>query len=60
MDTLIGLRLGQFLSLLITTTDFTSSELAKKGKISVNSKENFLVVKENEYTVLTSVMLLDC
>jgi len=29
--TLIGLGLGQFLSLLITSTGFTSSELAKKG-----------------------------
>lgn len=30
-NTLIGLGLGQFLSLLITSTGFTSSELAKKG-----------------------------
>ena len=29
--TLIGLGLGQFLSLLITSTGFTSSELAKRG-----------------------------
>lgn len=30
-NTLIGLGLGQFLSLLITSTGFTSSQLAKKG-----------------------------
>lgn len=29
--TLVGLGLGQFLSLLITSTGFSSSELAKKG-----------------------------
>lgn len=29
--TLVGLGLGQFLSLLITSTGFTSSELARKG-----------------------------
>ena len=29
--TLVGLGLGQFLSLLITSTGFTSSELAKRG-----------------------------
>ncbi|KAG6667387.1 hypothetical protein CIPAW_01G097400 [Carya illinoinensis] len=31
--TLIGLGLGQLLSFLITSTGFTSSELAKKGKM---------------------------
>ncbi|KAG2720917.1 hypothetical protein I3760_02G056500 [Carya illinoinensis] len=46
--TLIGLGLGQFLSLLITSTGFTSSELSKR------------VVKAYQYTSLTSVMLLDC
>jgi len=30
-NTLIGLALGQFLSLLITATGFASSDLAKKG-----------------------------
>ncbi|KAF5200883.1 solute carrier family 35 protein [Thalictrum thalictroides] len=30
-NTLIGLGLGQFLSLLITSTGFSSSELARKG-----------------------------
>jgi solute carrier family 35 protein F1/2 len=32
--TLIGLGLGQFLSLLITSTGFTSSELAKRGMVA--------------------------
>jgi solute carrier family 35 protein F1/2 len=31
---LIGLGLGQFLSLLITSTGFTSSELAKRGMVA--------------------------
>lgn len=31
--TLVGLGLGQFLSLLITSTGFSSSSLAKKGLI---------------------------
>ncbi|GAU16541.1 hypothetical protein TSUD_167720 [Trifolium subterraneum] len=47
-NNLIGLGLGQFLSLLITATGFASSDLAKK------------VVKAYQYTSLTSVMLLDC
>ncbi|XP_075075484.1 uncharacterized protein LOC107775336 isoform X3 [Nicotiana tabacum] len=46
--TLLSLLLGQFLSLLITATGFSSSELARK------------VVKAYQYTSLTSVMLLDC
>ena len=29
--TLVGLGLGQFLSLLITSTGFSSSELARRG-----------------------------
>ena len=33
--TLIGLGLGQFLSLLITSTGFASSELAKRGAFFV-------------------------
>ncbi|KAM7257291.1 hypothetical protein ACFE04_013032 [Oxalis oulophora] len=39
--TLIGLGLGQFLSLLITSTGFTSSELARKG-INVPTSQSFL------------------
>ncbi|KAJ7979071.1 Solute carrier family 35 member F1 [Quillaja saponaria] len=39
--TLIGLGLGQFLSLLITSTGFTSSELAKKG-INAPTSQSFL------------------
>lgn len=31
--TLVGLGLGQFLSLLITSTGFSSSELARKGSL---------------------------
>ncbi|XP_057436612.1 uncharacterized protein LOC130729018 [Lotus japonicus] len=38
---LIGLGLGQFLSLLITSTGFTSSELAKKG-INAPTSQSFL------------------
>lgn len=30
-NTLVGLGLGQLLSLLVTSTGFSSSELAKKG-----------------------------
>ncbi|KAL9316902.1 hypothetical protein ACSQ67_013419 [Phaseolus vulgaris] len=40
-NTLIGLGLGQFLSLLITSTGFTSSELAKKG-INAPTSQSFL------------------
>jgi len=39
--TLIGLGLGQFLSLLITSTGFTSSELAKRG-INAPTSQSFL------------------
>ncbi|XP_057754535.1 uncharacterized protein LOC130973866 [Arachis stenosperma] len=39
--TLIGLALGQLLSLLITSTGFTSSELAKKG-INAPTSQSFL------------------
>lgn len=39
--TLIGLGLGQFLSLLITGTGFASSELAKKG-INAPTSQSFL------------------
>ncbi|KAI4334764.1 hypothetical protein L6164_013475 [Bauhinia variegata] len=39
--TLIGLGLGQFLSLLITSTGFTSSELAKHG-INAPTSQSFL------------------
>ncbi|XP_015581700.1 solute carrier family 35 member F1 isoform X1 [Ricinus communis] len=39
--TLIGLALGQFLSLLITATGFTSSELSKKG-INAPTSQSFL------------------
>ncbi|KAB2622972.1 solute carrier family 35 member F1-like [Pyrus ussuriensis x Pyrus communis] len=39
--TLVGLGLGQFLSLLITSTGFSSSELAKKG-INVPTSQSFL------------------
>ncbi|XP_028759827.1 solute carrier family 35 member F1-like [Neltuma alba] len=39
--TLIGLGLGQFLSLLITATGFASSELAKKG-IDAPTSQSFL------------------
>lgn len=34
--TLVGLGLGQFLSLLITSTGFASSELARKGSFSLS------------------------
>ncbi|KAH1200466.1 Solute carrier family 35 member F1 [Glycine max] len=40
-NTLIGLGLGQFLSLLITSTGFTSSQLAKKG-INAPTSQSFL------------------
>ncbi|KVH90904.1 Protein of unknown function DUF914, eukaryotic [Cynara cardunculus var. scolymus] len=46
--TLLGLLLGQVLSLIVTSTGFSSSELARR------------VVKAYQYTSLTSVMLLDC
>lgn len=36
--TLIGLGLGQFVSLLITSTGFSSSELARKGEIFYKKK----------------------
>ncbi|ONI29184.1 hypothetical protein PRUPE_1G186000 [Prunus persica] len=39
--TLVGLGLGQFLSLLITSTGFSSSELAKKG-IKAPTSQSFL------------------
>ncbi|XP_027928774.1 solute carrier family 35 member F1-like [Vigna unguiculata] len=48
-NTLIGLGLGQFLSLLITSTGFTSSELAKKG-INAPTSQSFL-----NYVFLTFV-----
>ncbi|XWS13260.1 hypothetical protein CRYUN_Cryun36dG0022300 [Craigia yunnanensis] len=47
--TLVGLGLGQFLSLLITSTGFSSSELAKKG-INVPTSQSFL-----NYVLLTIV-----
>lgn len=40
-NTLIGLFLGQFLSLLITATGFASSDLAKKG-INAPTSQSFL------------------
>ncbi|VVB06240.1 unnamed protein product [Arabis nemorensis] len=97
--TLIGLGLGQILSLLVTANVFTSSELARKGVNAPTSQSfsgylllaivygsimlyrrptikakwyhyflvalvdveaNFLVVKANQYTSITSIMLLDC
>ncbi|KAM7487041.1 hypothetical protein LguiA_003050 [Lonicera macranthoides] len=39
--TLVGLGLGQFLSLLITSTGFTSSELARKG-INAPTSQSFM------------------
>ncbi|KAJ4723175.1 solute carrier family 35 member F1-like [Melia azedarach] len=39
--TLVGLGLGQFLSLLITSTGFSSSELARKG-INAPTSQSFL------------------
>ncbi|TYI91804.1 hypothetical protein E1A91_D02G020100v1 [Gossypium mustelinum] len=39
--TLVGLGLGQFLSLLITSTGFSSSELAKRG-INAPTSQSFL------------------
>lgn len=39
--TLVGLGLGQFLSLLITSTAFTSSELARRG-INAPTSQSFL------------------
>ncbi|XVF65480.1 hypothetical protein PTKIN_Ptkin09bG0252700 [Pterospermum kingtungense] len=47
--TLVGLGLGQFLSLLITSTGFSSSELAKKG-INAPTSQSFL-----NYVLLTIV-----
>ncbi|KAK4404098.1 Solute carrier family 35 member F1 [Sesamum angolense] len=65
--TLVGLGLGQFLSLLVTSTGFSSSELSRRGKMYyyvllglVDVEANFLVVKAYQYTSITSVMLLDC
>ncbi|XP_073299633.1 uncharacterized protein [Primulina huaijiensis] len=40
-NTLLGLTLGQFLSLLVTSTGFASSELAKKG-INAPTSQSFL------------------
>ncbi|XP_073048733.1 uncharacterized protein [Primulina eburnea] len=40
-NTLLGLALGQFLSLLVTSTGFASSELAKKG-INAPTSQSFL------------------
>ncbi|CAL0308245.1 unnamed protein product [Lupinus luteus] len=40
-NTLVGVALGQFLSLLITSTGFSSSELAKKG-INAPTSQSFL------------------
>ncbi|GMP55183.1 hypothetical protein CsSME_00020073 [Camellia sinensis var. sinensis] len=39
--TLVGLGLGQFLSLLITSTGFSSSELARRG-INAPTSQSFL------------------
>ncbi|KAK8663397.1 hypothetical protein V6N13_083218 [Hibiscus sabdariffa] len=47
--TLVGIGLGQFLSLLITSTGFSSSELAKKG-INAPTSQSFL-----NYVLLTVV-----
>ncbi|KAM7252977.1 hypothetical protein ACFE04_025595 [Oxalis oulophora] len=47
--TLIGLGLGQFLSLLITSTGFSSSELSRRG-INVPTSQSFL-----NYVLLTIV-----
>ncbi|KAM7278881.1 hypothetical protein ACFE04_006015 [Oxalis oulophora] len=47
--TLIGLGLGQFLSLLITSTCFSSSELSRRG-INVPTSQSFL-----NYVLLTIV-----
>ncbi|KAE8712315.1 mediator of RNA polymerase II transcription subunit 28-like [Hibiscus syriacus] len=47
--TLVGLGLGQFLSLLITSTGFSSSELAKNG-INAPTSQSFL-----NYVLLTVV-----
>ncbi|KAI3881347.1 hypothetical protein MKX03_025654 [Papaver bracteatum] len=71
--TVISLALGQFVSLLITSTGFSSSELARKGfqfyarngtticlLALFDVEGNFLVVKAYQYTSLTSVMSLDC
>lgn len=51
--TLIGLGLGQFLSLLITSTGFSSSELARKG-INAPTSQSFL-----NY-VLLAVVYISC
>ncbi|GER27866.1 hypothetical protein STAS_03602, partial [Striga asiatica] len=40
-NTLVGLGLGQFLSLLVTSTGFSSSELAKRG-INAPTSQSFL------------------
>ncbi|GFQ06443.1 solute carrier family 35 member f1 [Phtheirospermum japonicum] len=40
-NTLLGLGLGQFLSLLVTSTGFSSSELSKKG-INAPTSQSFL------------------
>ncbi|KAI3881353.1 hypothetical protein MKX03_025660 [Papaver bracteatum] len=62
--TVISLALGQFVSLLITSTGFSSSELTKWYYYLLlalfDVEGNFLVVKAYQYTSLTSVMLLDC
>ncbi|CAM8983587.1 unnamed protein product [Rhodiola kirilowii] len=51
--TLIGLGLGQFLSLLITSTGFSSSELARKG-INAPTSQSFL-----NY-VLLAIVYISC
>ncbi|KAL6619474.1 hypothetical protein ACP70R_034613 [Stipagrostis hirtigluma subsp. patula] len=71
--TLVGLGVGQLVSLLVTATGFASSELSRRGINPLQMKwyyylvlglvdveANYLVVKAYEYTSLTSVMLLDC
>lgn len=45
--TLIGLGLGQFLSLLITSTGFSSSELSKKGAFFFSMYIVFIFVPLN-------------
>lgn len=54
---LVGLLLGQFLSLLITSTGFTSSELAKRG--SCFPLESMYVVDSEFGMIISKFWLVD-
>ena len=55
--TLVGLGLGQLLSLLITSTGFSSSELARKG-LSLSLSLSLLIANLQPYFFLFCYLLL--